>query len=256
MNILEGCFAKFYVNFAQAKTIVEPHPFKSDEFCIVTIAFNNYLAIEKQIGLLKRFLLDNYILVVADNSSEDTQRSKILKVCREKQVNYIGLPRTVINFKDPSFSHGLAMNWIFKNYLKIKPVLNFGFIDHDVYPLHKTTILNKLKSVKCWGLVQEREDKWYLWAGFCFFNKRIFTNNTANFLPVKGLDTGGGNWEGCYSNIDKVKLVKLPHYYIDKVTGESVKYFNQIQNKVQKNELEEIIGDWVHTFNGSKWRKR
>ena len=55
-------------------------------------------------------------------------------------------------------------------------------------------------------------ERWYLWAGYCFFRTEIFDGVDADFgqdWPI-GLDTGGGNWRTIYSRLDPANIAERP----------------------------------------------
>lgn len=89
-------------------------------------------------------------------------------------------------------------------------------------------------------------DYWYLWAGFCFFNYENIKDYAINFsttiIDNIRLDTGGANFNGLYKNLNKNDIRFPTHQYIDLREG----------NSIQSQKVE-IIGDWLHSFNGSYW---
>ncbi len=208
---------------------------------IATIAFNNEQVIAEQVRLLNKNLLDPYCYTVADNSCDPAKQELIMRICEELQVGYIKLPRNFYNRRAPSSSHGLALNWVYKNYIRPRQAHFFGFTDHDIYPTRPTSIIGFLEKSPVYGLIQEREEVWYLWPGFCFFKRDYIKDKDLNFMPSKRGDTGAGNWASVYSKLDKSKVPCLRHEYSQ--LGE------------RENNLIEYIGDWLHTFNASNWRK-
>lgn len=229
----------------------------SNNFELISIAFNNVDIIKNQVAYLRKNLKDKYHLTIADNSSNNVTRGEIKSFCRSKSISYLPLPRPLLNFNDPSFSHGAALNWIYKYHLKDLNVKYFGFIDHDISPMRPTKITLNLEKNSYWGLIQERGDRWYLWAGFCFYRKEVFEKYEPNFLPSDGLDTGGGNWFRIYSKNTLPNNLKLDHYYIRRSDFKKVNSFDEIKIKMllSKNQIYEMIGDWRHTFGGSGWRE-
>lgn len=187
---------------------------KTDSLDIVTIAFNNAKLIESQIRLMQKNLIDDYSLIIADNSNDIKSSEEIYKICFTKKVSYIKLPKNP--WSQANLSHSVAMNWIYYNFIKPRQSKYFGFIDHDIFPTQKTSIINKFSEGKTlYGLEQKRNGKystiWYLWAGFCFFKSEEIYDKKINFSAIIytsgkeiiGLDTGGGNWYPLYSKMDK-----------------------------------------------------
>lgn len=210
---------------------------------IVTVAFNNEMVIEQQERLLRKYLLDSFSYTVADNSSDPEKRVIIRQLCIEKGIGYVSLPPNPYNGKNSSFSHGLALNWIYNNYIIPRKIECFGFIDHDIYPVKPTSILSFLEQAPVFGLIQERGDKWYLWPGFCFFLRDFIDARIVDFLPGKDSDTGGRNWESIYSKLDRQQIPVVNH-----------EYGNLREGTDPQSDLYEKIGDWVHTFNASYWK--
>ena len=66
-----------------------------NEIDIYIVAFNNDALIEKQIFFLEKNCLDNYKLVIADNSSNLEVSQKIKKLCEKSRINYIKLPQNI-----------------------------------------------------------------------------------------------------------------------------------------------------------------
>lgn len=222
---------------------------------IVTIAFNNSSVIEQQIFFLQKNLKDPFVYTVADNSSDPKAQKEIAHVCRDNRINYLRVAQSVIKY-GPSESHGRAITWVFENFIKKRNAKYFGFVDHDIFPTQGTSIISFLDGQPVYGLLQERKPKWYLWAGFCFFNADQTLNKIGNFRPGNGLDTGGKNWGSLYSKIDKNALKFPPQSYL-KIVGGKLKSIGKkdgTQDLVRKDELVEKIGDWLHLFNASNWR--
>lgn len=210
---------------------------------IVTVAFNNEMVIEQQERLLRKYLLDSFSYTVADNSPDPEKRHIIRRLCIDKGVGYVSLPPNPYNGKNSSLSHGLALNWIYNNYIILRKTECFGFIDHDIFPVKPTSILSFLEQSPVFGLIQERGDKWYLWPGFCFFLRDFIDDKIVNFLPGNDADTGGRNWESIYYNLDRQQIPVIKH-----------EYGNLREGVDPQSDLFERIGDWVHTFNASYWK--
>lgn len=209
---------------------------------IVTIAFNNDMVIKYQIELIKKNLGDNYCYTVVDNSNDNLVAEKIKKLCLAKNVGYIKLAK---NENTESASHGTALNWAYYNFISKRKFKYFGFIDHDIYPIKKTSIIDKLQKSQngCYGSLQEKGARWYLWAGFCFFSFSEVCKRKLNFMNGDGLDTGGMNWPVLYKHIDKKTLLVV-----------NITYKNLTEGHVkQLNMYEMFDNDWIHSINAGKW---
>lgn len=216
----------------------------TNQLDLITFAFNNENVIAHQIRLLRKYILDPYQYTVVDNSPDLTKREKILRLCKNFDVAYISLPPNPYTGKYPSLSHGLALNWIYQHYISHRKAAYFGFIDHDIFPISPTKIMDFLQNNYVYGLLQEREKLWYLWAGFCFFNYSYVADKKLDFMPYKGTDTGGANWRPIYRYLDKEKIPRLKHEYGRLRDGDD-----------PQSDWFEYIGDWLHTFNASNWKK-
>jgi hypothetical protein len=181
--------------------------------CLVTIAFNSDFLIKEQIRLVKKHITDSHIHIVADNSSDNKKRKAIKALCEKENITYVNLPFNWFNRIDRrgSYSHGLAMAWVYCNIIKkVKPDV-FGFIDHDIFPIKPYSLLQKIGNQDFYGRLIDRTPEhyppppqiWYLWAGFCFFNYDKVKDLKLNFMPCKVdghyLDTAGGNYYPLYS---------------------------------------------------------
>jgi hypothetical protein len=102
------------------------------ELCI-TIAFNTPWTIDLLIDSWQHYCKETRLLV-ADNSNKCEASEEIRKICETKNISYIKLPKNPV--RHPSKSHGLALNWTWRNIVaKLKHLVRAGFIDHDCYPI-------------------------------------------------------------------------------------------------------------------------
>lgn len=183
------------------------------DICI-TVAFNTPWTISLLIDCWLEFCKETK-LVVADNSSCTKQASEIKAICESKQIPYIKLPPNPVTH--PSRSHGLALNWIWKNIvLNLDELQKVGFIDHDCYPIRPCRP-NNLSEVFAYGVPKlswiKESQAVNIWAGFMFFSSKTrhtFTDFNFNFLPdiLNGLDTGGMNWERVYKHLNPDEMDK------------------------------------------------
>lgn len=218
---------------------------------LVTIAFNNDLVIAHQIRLLRKYLQDPYYFTVIDNSTDQQKQGTIMDLCQENNTSYIRLPKLPRSFlpMTPNISHGLALCWAYRNYLSRRKAKYFGFLDHDVFPIRPTKIIEILNNADIYGLEQSRVlaegPIWYLWPGFCFYRFDYVRDLKLNFMPRWGADVGSGNWKPLYSNYDKNKLPWVRFAYVK---------VREVPNEAMPDNFVEEIGDWLHTCNGSNWK--
>ncbi len=208
---------------------------------LVSVAFNNDRVIRHQHRLLTKNFQDPFHYTVADNSSDAASAERIREFCRTEGVAYVRLP--AFPAADGSASHGQALNWLWRNFLRCRQARWFGFLDHDVFPLRPTALLPLLEQSPIYGRLQERGDRWYLWPGFCFYRSDFCRHARLDFRPVPLLDTGGGNWAPLYSRLEKSSLPPVPYGFIPLRDGADV----------QADQME-TFGDWLHTINASGWK--
>jgi len=212
---------------------------------LVAIAFNNPMAVRHQIRLVRKYLGDIHVHCVADNSNDDAASKEIADLCRDAGVAYVKLP--VNPYQDiggGSRSHACALDWMVKNYIGRSKSRYFGFLDHDIFPSQPYSIASHLERQPLYGHLQERGGIWYLWPGFCFFDRAAIDIGALDFSPseLQGTDTGGSNW-AVYQKIDRTALSFPSHDYKTIYEGADV----------QNNSIE-IIDGWIHTFNLSGWK--
>lgn len=210
---------------------------------IITIAFNNLETIIFQSEQLSKYLMDKHQYIVCDNSTNKIISQKIRNYCNLHKIGYIRLYGNPHNGHEASRSHAISLNWAYRHIIKPSSVRYFGVIDHDIFPIKNTTIIDKLGKSGVYGHLQQRGKKWYLWPGFSFFDKKFLGTKKIDFSPVKGLDTGGANWASIYRHIRKSSLETPIHTYIKYLNGEVV-----------QNTSVERIGDWLHLMNASGWK--
>lgn len=214
-----------------------------DSVDILTIAFNNSETIRVQHNYLEDNILDKFCYIVVDNSTDNEASKSIYNYCKNHNIVYLRLENNPYNGIDPSRSHGIALNWAYRNLIKKSNAKYFGTVDHDIYPIRKTQIVKLIKENNVWGHYQQRKLGWYLWPGFSFFDKSIIIDKKVNFLPAPGIDTGGSNWESIYKYINK-NAIKWPSH----------RYIRYGKGAVIQNSHVELIGDWLHLINTSGWK--
>lgn len=232
---------KIYVSTQARKKVITSES-RQSQLDIVSIAFNNELVIRCQIKLLRKYLTDNFVYTVIDNSSDCIKQENIAQICFENGVNYILPPRNPFQGEVGSDSHGATLNWTYKNFICPRKPRYFGFLDHDIFPVEYTSVLENFVDSDIWGKIDVRGCKWYLWSGFCFFRFDFLEGKCVDFMPEPGVDTGGKNWHSVYSKIDKKRLSPL-----------EVSYENLRQGDNKQTDLYEKIGSWIHTVNASEW---
>ena len=225
---------------------------------IIVISYNNERIINIQIDKLRKYFKDAFCLTIADNSTDKLKAIQIQEICIEKNIRYIKLPRQ--NYFKGSASHGIALNWVYKNYIKKRQPEYFGFLDHDLFPVANISVRAILEKqwyfgLRHYGINAKNKNVWdantpifwYLWAGLCFFKTSCLQNKKVNFMHCTVhstfFDTGGANWGNLYSK-DNTLNYYFPIWKRIKIgTGEN-----------RQSDFIDFIDDrWVHTINWSHW---
>jgi len=216
---------------------------------IVVVTFNNKQIFEHQARLIKKYLSGNYNYIVADNSSDKSIRKEIRELCIKNNISYVSLPP---NHLVGANSHATALNWIYYKIICRRHPDIFGFIDHDLFPISKVNIAEKISNQPIYGLLRDRPPFWYLFAGLCFFRFNFVEKKKIDFMPrmKKGvyLDTGGSNWRSLYASLNKNKITTF-------VIEKQIAFRKQESAKRHADEIEYFDDCWLHTINGSYWTK-
>ncbi len=169
---------------------------------LTTIAFSDPQAIDWQAQLLWRFLPDA-VQLIADNSPDDDSAGEIQSVAERRRLLYVRLPANP--WREPSRSHGIALNWVWRNILLPGKPAAFGFLDDDLFPTASDDPFAHLSTQDCYGVVREAGPRWFLWAGFCFFRFAGVRHLKLDFGQdwFNGLDSGGGNWRVLYRGLNR-----------------------------------------------------
>lgn len=241
------------------------HAVRTNILDLVTVACNNEYTIEHQYRLLNKYLTDPFHYTVADNSSSPIKQQSIFEMCHKAKIAYIRLPSNPLTMTGfANYSHGMACNWLYNNYIEPRAAPYFGFLDHDIYPIKRTSIVNILENQPVFGrrepLTVGKLDMgdvsiftsqfdasasvWWLKVGFSFFRRDYVLGKVMDFTPNKGWDAGFSNWGSIYSKIDPA-TIEFPMHISCKL---------QDSNGVHVSQYE-IIDDWIHTGNASYWAK-
>lgn len=221
---------------------------------LITVSFNSPKLIDYQIRMFKKFLKGNFSHIICDNSTKKEAAEEIKKICEKYDVSYIRIE----DRKTPngySSSHAIALNWIWKNIVK-KRRNNFAFLDHDMFPVKDIKPFEYVKDHPVFGrYVSVPNGKWYMWAGFSFFNFEYVKNLPLNFnrykmlgfISVHGknwMDTGSANWRCLYSKIDKNELKQYNEVFLNFETNENVGFSGKNFAHYLDNKK------WLHIFDG------
>lgn len=212
------------------------------DLALLTVAFNNPQVIEWQLELCKRFVNDNYLHIILDNSSTLLARKHIRTICSRHGVSYVSLPSNPWTGKHNSRSHGISLDWAFRHVLPRFSYRVLGLLDHDVFPVEEHSLLADIGNSFYMGLLQERPGLWYLWPGFFFVRSEAFILKKFSMLPTRRADTGGSLWKKVFCRMDKGKIRFVEEQKIRLRDGNS-----------RQSAFYYRMGHWIHTVNASYW---
>lgn len=176
---------------------------------VATIAYNSPWVIDLMTRLAARNLAAD-VLFVVDNSDDAEKRRAIERVCRDRGVPYLGLPRNPE--WHPCRSHGIALNWTYYNVLRVLRPRVFSFVDHDILLLERLDPAAALNGQPFYGPKMLDWDDgrygWYVWPGYCMYAFDAVAGEPLNFSNEmsRRFDTGGANWEVLYRRYDDAAL--------------------------------------------------
>jgi len=210
-NPLRMIYRYFYRRKFFRKAPIEIiNPQEAKEFEIYTVAFNNAKVIEYQIKLCEKNIKDEFLHIIIDNSIDKKASSDIKNVCIKYKKMYIRLPQNTLY---SSQHHTLALNYTWINIVQKRMCRYFWFLDHDIFPVKKTSILPILKQQKLYGYLIDKYRRWFmwnawfLWPWFSFFDKTLSRKFdfglVKHFLPFYALDSWWANYNLIYKKLNK-----------------------------------------------------
>lgn len=210
---------------------------------LVAIAFNDAGFVARQIALVRTNVAD-CVHLIADNSTDAAAAGQIEAIAAAAGCDYLRLRSGPwLKPEQGGRSHGLAMTWVWRNLLLPARPVAFGFIDHDIFPMRTTDPFAPLQNHAVAGQMRNRSggrERWYLWAGFCFFRFDAVEHRALNFSLdwAAGLDTGGANWFALYRHLQPWEVADLGVRHEPIGDGEAGLRL-------------EWVGDWLHAGNFS-----
>jgi hypothetical protein len=213
----------------------------------IAIAYNVPAMIAWQLRFTRRNLTA-MTYVVVDNSSDAEEAAEIRALCAAHDAPYLRAPPNPYGGAGASRSHGLALNWAWRNLVKRAQPPVFAFIDHDMLPVAPSDLCAAVAAQPFHGRIMLRGERWYLWAGFCVFDFAKVAALELDFRQdwFNELDTGGANWSVLYRRFDLQEL-----YARNAFASVSVEPVDPADPSV--GSIERIAGDWIHVGNASGW---
>ncbi len=203
---------------------------------LVTIAFNDPEVLGWQARLVRDLVATDRHLI-ADNSSSDAMSIENARIAEREACSYLRLPPNPWTGRNPSRSHGLALNWVWRRILKPGAPEAFGFLDADIFPTAACDPFKPLEEHAFYGDKRWAGQRWFLWAGYCFFRYGAVAREPLDFGLdwFIGLDTGGANWQALYRHVDPLSLPDRPLREVAALSDVALRdaYF-------------EWRGDWLH----------
>ncbi|OHV59820.1 hypothetical protein LCM4577_20195 [Mesorhizobium sp. LCM 4577] len=178
---------------------------------LLTVAFDDPRCLDLQLRLTEG-LVRHDLHIVADNSVSDASADENRRVCANRGAAYVRLPANPWTVKNPSRSHGAALNWMWRNVLEPAAPAAFGFLDQDLFPTQPCDPFEPLEATAFYGDLRWAGARWFLWAGYCFFRFDAVGREPLDFGLdwFAGLDTGGANWEVLYRHVDPNTVPQRP----------------------------------------------
>lgn len=186
---------------------------RREQVLACTIAFNLPQAVALLADGMARYVPDARLLV-CDNSSDPQARARIAALCLEKGLHYCPMPSAPRPHQRPngSRSHGVALNWVWRNLIRPARPRVFAVLDHDLVPLAPDDLSARVARQPAYGMVRHgaRFGGWYLWPGYSVFDFAAVEHLQLDFgtdTPLT-LDTGGQNWRVLYRNLSLPDLAQ------------------------------------------------
>ena len=217
---------------------------------IITIAFNNSRIIPLHTRLLAANFGGEHTHIVADNSTDPIASREIRDYCRREGIAYVRLPKNRLGkTAGPSYSHAAALNYCYRNIIRRRQPCYFGITDHDLFLLKPVQLAPILDRQNVYGPQRRRDDYWYLSGIMSFFKFAYTCGRKVDFMPVTYngtyLDSGGGNWKVLYRGLDTTGMA---------FCAERMDHIAEGDDRHQ--DMVEIFDErWLHTINGSYWKK-
>lgn len=219
---------------------------------LITVAFNNDLLIARQQQFLNRFVKDEFMHIIVDNSTDRSCSCRLQQFCKKESLAYLRIPFNPLGRIGSSYSHAAAVNYVYCKVVRKRNPKAFGIIDHDLFPVREVHICDYLNEQPFYGPLRKRQEGkyWYLSGIMSFFNTEwVKQHGGIDYMPVMPesayLDTGGGNWFRFFSEVDRTQYKfpseeKVPLRDGGDRHGDFLEYFDDKH--------------WLHTINGSCWK--
>ncbi len=203
---------------------------------LATVAFEDPPGLDMHVSLIRRYVKFDQHLVV-DNSRDAGMAAQNREIADAAGALYLQLPPNPWTKRNESRSHGIALNWIWRNIIKPAAPYAFGLVDDDMFPVAPVDPFAPLARHDFYGDQRTAGTRWFLWAGYCFFLFDAVKDKPLDFGLdwFIGLDTGGANWDVLYRDINPRSL---PKHHIEP--------FAALPDHTVKEVYFERRGEWIH----------
>jgi hypothetical protein len=214
---------------------------------LFVVGFGRPDLLRQQKRLLSTYLMDPFNVTVLDNTRDPYGQADMEVACDELGVGYERV-------RSEKHEHPDALNRA-ATLARERDHAFWGCLDHDIFPVRPTTVLDKIEPAGFFGLGQTYSPRVgtplrYLWPGWVFFSRRWLNGRTPDFQGLRAefkFDDGdaGSMLHSLFTDEDWERLVGIEHGYevIRADDGHGLQSFGY-----------ERLGDFVHLSNASHWK--
>ena len=203
---------------------------------LATVAFDDPSGLAMHVSLIRRYVTFDHHIVL-DNSGDLAMARENHDIAASWGAHYLRLPPNPWTRRNDSRSHGIALNWVWRNVIKPGGPHAFGFIDDDMFPVAPVDPFAPLATHPFYGDTRTAGPRWFLWAGYCFFRYDAVADKRLDFGLdwFIGLDTGGANWDVLYRDVDPKSL-----------PARRIEPFAALADQPRERAYFERRGEWIH----------
>jgi hypothetical protein len=188
---------------------------------IFTTVVNRPEFVELQNKLFKKYLKNDYVFHVIDDSIDQKLSEIFSDVCSKNNIKYYKKPISVVSM-NPAQACAYAIQWTYDNIIKKKHKSDIVFFcDSDMFLIDDFDIEDYIKDCIISGLSQQRGHVNYMWNGIMFFNMPKILDYDIDFSEgvVEGNLTDVGGHIYYYLKKNNLKLkdtgVSYPTHFND-----------------------------------------
>jgi len=188
---------------------------------IFTTVVNRPDFVVLQDDLFKKFLKNDYLFHVVDDSIDSNISEEFQKICKERDLRYYQKPKRTVQM-NPAQACADAIQWTYETIIKqeySKEII--FFTDSDMFLIDEFDIEEYMSDAIIGGLPQVRGHVTYMWNGIMFFNMPKIEDKNIDFSDgiVEGHMTDVGGYTYWYFKKNNIKRkesdVDYPTHYDD-----------------------------------------